>query len=319
MLVCKHMSAVRRSATIFTTIADTAARRREGAARSSCRLRKRASTGALAACFAALLVALGPASAGRRPSLDVASHYQQTELLRSALDALQPATPGPAQLFFVGFAGFGSQAVFKREVIAVRRLFDERFGTAGRSIALINSPSTLNDAPLANAGNLDRVLQHLGKLMEPGRDTLFLFLTSHGDRGALAVEMPGRGVDKLTSQQLKAILQRSGIRNRVIVISACHSGSFISALADPTTLVIAAARADRSSFGCEDQRRWTYFGDAYFNRALREETSFTAAFRRARKVIALWEAQEKRIPSLPQMAGGEALDSLLPDTKRSER
>ena len=264
---------------------------------------------ALAAAIAVVLVAAAPAQPNGRAPIDAATQYRQAQLVDRALAALQPASPGHGQLFFVGFAGFGSQAVFKREVIAVRQLFDERYGTAGRSIALINSPSTIDEAPLATAGNLDRVLQHLGSLMEAS-ETLFLFLTSHGDKGFLAVEMPGIAMDRLTSRQLKAILDRSGIKNRVIVISACHSGSFISTLADPTTLVIAAARADRSSFGCEDRRRWTYFGEAYFNQALRQEYSFTAAFQRARKMITLWEAREKRIPSLPQMAGGEALATL---------
>jgi len=273
---------------------------------------------ALAAAMAALLVAVAPAWSDRRAAAEGAAQYQQAQLVDRALAALQPAAPGHGQLYFVGFAGFGSQAVFKREVIAVRQLFDDRFGTAGRSIALINSPSTIDEAPLATAGNLDRVLRHLGSRMQAS-DTLFLFLTSHGDRGFLAVEMPGTGMDRLTSKHLKSILDRSGIKNRVIVISACHSGSFIATLADPTTLVIAAARADRSSFGCEDRRRWTYFGEAYFNQALRQEDSFTAAFQRARKVIALWEARENRIPSLPQMAGGEALAALPSPAQRGGR
>jgi hypothetical protein len=93
----------------------------------------------------------------------------------------------------------------------------------------------------------------------------------------------------------------------VIVVSSCHSGSFIPALADPNTLVIAASRADRTSFGCEDRRQWTYFGDAYFNRALRQETSFRRAFERARQQIAEWEAEDGLRSSLPQIAGGEAL------------
>jgi hypothetical protein len=103
------------------------------------------------------------------------------------------------------------------------------------------------------------------------------------------------------------MLDRSGIKNRVIVISACHSGSFIPALAGPTSLVIAAARADRTSFGCEDRREWTYFGDAFFNRALREERSFERAFDRARLTIRTWERKERLVRSLPQIAGGEAL------------
>jgi hypothetical protein len=251
------------------------------------------------------------AVAERRPSFNVATHHHQTQVLERALAALQPTRSDHAQLYFVGFAGYGLQGVFKREVLAVRELFDQRFGTEGRSITLINSDSAPADVPLANEVTLERVLQHVGSVMDAGRDTLFLFLTSHGDKGRLAVEMPGYRFRPLTPQRLTRMLDRSGIRNRVIVVSACHSGSFIPALANPTTLVITAARADRSSFGCEDRRRWTYFGDAYFNHALREEASFKDAFVRARRLIALWELRDKLMPSLPQIAGGEALEPAL--------
>jgi Peptidase C13 family len=64
------------------------------------------------------------------------------------------------------------------------------------------------------------------------------------------------------------------------------------------------ARVDRA-FGCEDRRQWTYFGDAYFNQTLRQETSFRRAFERAKQLIAEWEAEDGLGPSLPQIAGGE--------------
>jgi hypothetical protein len=261
----------------------------------------------IAILIVVLLVGAGPTHADQRHSFDFATYHRQGQLLARVLAELQPPSPDHAELYFVGFAGYGAQAVFKREVLAVRRLFDERFGTAGRSVALINNRSTAIEVPLASEANLDRILQHLGTLMNTGRDSLFLFLTSHGDQERLAIEMPGIGSDQLTPRHLKGMLDRSGIRNRTVVISACHSGSFIPALANPTTLVIAAARADRSSFGCEDRRRWTYFGDAYFNHALRQETSFTEAFQRAKRLITIWEAKDKLMPSLPQIAGGEAL------------
>jgi hypothetical protein len=143
--------------------------------------------------------------------------------------------------------------------------------------------------------------------MDVRQDTLFLFVTSHGEEGEIAVHMKGFRFAQLTPQRLKRMLDRSGIENRLIVLSACHSGSFIPALAGPKTLVITAARADRSSFGCEDRRRWTYFGDAFFNQALRRETSFRQAFARAKRLIAAWEARDGLRPSLPQIAGGEAL------------
>jgi hypothetical protein len=237
-----------------------------------------------------------------------AASQRQPQLLERALTGLEGSQPGQApHLFFVGFAGYGSEAVFKREVLAVRDLFDARFGTKGRSLVLVNHRSTLDDIALASPANLDRALQRIGGLMNKDEDVLFLFLTSHGRKNLFSVEMPGFAFDNLTPAGLKRVLDRSGIRNRVVVVSACHSGSFVPTLADPTTLVIAAAHADRTSFGCEDQREWTYFGDAFFNRALRRERSFERAFEHARRTIGRWEKREKLARSLPQIAGGDAL------------
>lgn len=262
----------------------------------------------VAACgLAATLVCWIDHAAAQRPVERQALYGQQPHLLERALAQIETAPDGQPQIYFVGFAGFGRQAVFKREVLAVRQLFDDRFRTRGRSVVLINHPSTLAEYPLANVGNLDRVLKRIGQAMDTSRDSLFLFLTSHGQQGKLAVNMPGLSLAQLRPKALKKMLDRSGIRNRVIVVSACHAGSFVPALADPHTLVIAAARADRSSFGCEDRRRWTYFGDAYFNQALRRETSFRRAFERAKRLISLWETRDRLVRSLPQIEGGEAL------------
>ena len=186
-------------------------------------------------------------------------------------------------------------------------LFDRQFSTEGRSLILVNHWSTVSEVPLANATNLDRTLQHIGRLMNKDQDVLFLFLTSHGSKGIFAIDMTGFGLNNLTPSRLRSSLDRSGIKNRVIVVSACHSGSFIPALAEPNTLLITAAHADRTSFGCSDQNEWTYFGDAFFNRALRQERSFERAFHRANQLIARWESKDRLTPSLPQIVVGEAL------------
>jgi peptidase C13-like protein len=244
---------------------------------------------------------------------------RQPQLLEQALAGLEDTRADqPPRLFFVGFAGYGWEAVFKREALAVRAMFDARFGTTGRSLVLVNHPTTVDGIALASAANLDRALQHIGALMNRDADTLFLFLTSHGRKNLFAVDMPGFAFDPLTPDALKAMLDRSRIKNRVVVVSACHSGSFIPALAGPTTLVIAAAHADRTSFGCDDRREWTYFGDAFFNRALRQERSFERAFQLARRTIGRWEREERLVRSLPQIAGGEALRSRLDELARSK-
>ncbi len=103
------------------------------------------------------------------------------------------------------------------------------------------------------------------------------------------------------------------------MVSACHSGSFIPALADASTLVITAAHAERTSFGCEDRREWTYFGDAFFNQALRTERSFERAFDRAKRTIGRWEKEQGLVQSLPQIAGGEALRARLAALVKASR
>lgn len=254
-----------------------------------------------------------PAVVHRQQDVDVeATARRQPKLLERALAGLQASAAGqPPHLFFVAFAGYGPQAVFKREALAVRDLFDARFGTRGRSLVLINNASTLDDIALASPANLDHALQRIGTVMNRDQDMLFLFLTSHGQKDLFAVEMPGFELADLTPASLKSMLDRSGIRNRVVVVSACHSGSFIPALADPNTLVVAAAHAERTSFGCDDTREWTYFGDAFFNRSLRRERSIERAFDHAKVLIARWEAEQRLERSLPQIAGGAALRQRL--------
>ena len=95
------------------------------------------------------------------------------------------------------------------------------------------------------------------------------------------------------------------------MISACYSGSFMDALKDEHTLVITAAAEDRTSFGCSDEREWTYFGDAYINTALRQERSFTVAFEVARKIIERREKTEGLTPSSPQIYLGAAMREKL--------
>jgi Peptidase C13 family len=147
--------------------------------------------------------------------------------------------------------------------------------------------------------------------MRPERDVLFLFLTSHGTEGMVSVMFPRFSLNDVTPANLRASLDKAGIKNRVLAISACHSGSFIPALADEHTLILTAARADRTSFGCSNENEWTYFGDAYFNHALKTETSFIDAFEVAKKLIAEWETRQKVTPSEPQISIGSAIRDKL--------
>jgi len=243
--------------------------------------------------------------------LEIGGHeallYQQTPLLQRSLNSLQAQRPDVADLYFVGFAGDGWQDVFMKEVNTVRALFDSRFGTRGRSLALINNTHTRATAPIATTTALQAALTRVGGLLDPEEDLLFLFVTSHGsDKPAyVSVDQDGLELTQLTPNRLKAALAATPIKWKVIVVSACYSGSFIPALRDDNTLVITASSADRNSFGCDAKNSMTDFGRAFFSEALKQTGTFTAAFELAKKRIAQREKAEGLTPSQPQMALGK--------------
>ncbi len=58
------------------------------------------------------------------------------------------------------------------------------------------------------------------------------------------------------------------------------------ALANDDTIVLTAADAKSTSFGCAPERDWTYFGDAFFKKhSLRPGADFRRAFDNARVLI----------------------------------
>src|SRR6266567_4459824 len=110
---------------------------------------------------------------------------------------------------------------------------------------------------------------------------------------------------------IEALAMSLQVAAKVVVISACYSGVFIPRLANPDLLVITAADADHPSFGCRDKVKWTYFGDAFFNVALRQAKSLKDAFVVARALVQKRELREHFEPSNPLMAGGTNVRPLL--------
>jgi len=97
------------------------------------------------------------------------------------------------------------------------------------------------------------------------------------------------------------------------VVSACYSGGFIDALKGPTTMVITAARADRTSFGCGSKSDITYFGRALFVAGLNDQDNFPAAFSEASKLVRDWESKAGEEHSEPQIASAPAIEKRLRD------
>jgi hypothetical protein len=205
----------------------------------------------------------------------------------------------------VSFGLFGDESVFRSEATRAANIVASRFA-ADPVIVRFNT----RKGGSATVASLATELQTAAKQMNAESDILLVILTSHGDRDGLAVTA-GRLEETLTPSDLARMLDQTGVRHKVVIISACYSGVFIPRLAAPDTLVITASDAHHSSFGCEDGATWTYFGEAFFNVALRRAETLKDAFTQAQALVSKRERRNGFDPSHPQMAGGENVEMLL--------
>lgn len=241
-------------------------------------------------------------------------------LLAAELARLAPQRPGHPDLFVLGFAGDGSEPVFRNEVGYLRDLFEQRFDAAGRVLLLANHAATPPARPLpeADARTLREALAGIAARMDPEEDLLLAYFTTHGtEQHELLIRREGRDDRLLTPMQLRVALDEAGIRHRVLVISACYSGGFARALRDPDTLLLMAAHRERTSFGCGNDSVATFFGRAWLVEALNATTDFDAAFVQATAAIEARELAEGLEPSRPQINRGERIGERLAAWRQS--
>ena len=250
----------------------------------------------------------------KQEPLDVEGiYYAQQGLLNAALDRVRFSSDDVAEIFFVGFAPDAAEDVFESEVKRVEALFREKLGAEGRTVLLVNSRNTIDELPLANGPNLAAVLEGMAARMGP-EDLLFLHLTSHGsNEHRLSVSFENLGMNDLSAEELGDIIQSAGLPWRVVVVSACFSGGFIKALKSPRSMVITAASARRTSFGCENGRDYTYFGAAFYRDSL-IDADFRAAFDRAVPLVRAREKEQDYRHSRPRIWVGKEIAAKLPHT-----
>lgn len=242
----------------------------------------------------------------------------QRRLLDDALADLDDERPGATDLYFVGFAGDAHEDVFRKDVLAAQTTMDERWGTDGRSIALINNPRTLLETPMATVTNLRETLNEIGAAIDTEQDVVMLYLASHGSRGqVLEVSMPPLELAPLAAPALKSLLDAAGIKWRIIVVSACQSGGFVDALQDDNTLVVTAADAETTGFGCGHDDAATTFGEALFQHGLAQSDSLLAGIEAARKRLAEQVGKGAGGPhALPRTFVGPAMAEKLKELDR---
>jgi hypothetical protein len=227
----------------------------------------------------------------------------------TARQTLARHADAPAVLL-VAAALDGSSTAFVGDV----RLAETRLRELAPQLAALRlgNAGAPRDWPAASRRNLAAAFGQAARLLQatpPERPRLaIVLLSSHGDVGHLALEeRRTRRLQLVSAGELRRWLQPLAGVPTLVIVSACHSGSLIPALRGPQRIVMAAARSDRSSFGCETESANTYFVDELF-RTLQPGLSLQAWFAATRESVA---ERERRMqlepPSEPQLDIGEQM------------
>jgi hypothetical protein len=249
----------------------------------------------LKALLACLFALLGAADAPAQPD---------DPRLQGAIARLQPQRPGTVDAYVI-VAALDADPVFNREAREAGRVLARRFDAEGRTLVLARDEGADKAGAQASPVALAHALDSVAAKMNPDEDVLVLYTTSHGSPDAgLNFRDPVLGSAVIAPGQLAAMLDHSGAKNRLLILQACFSGQFVRSLRNHSTIVVTAAAADRSSFGCQAGNDWTFFGDALINHAFRQPLPLDIQLQRAVALIAAAEDREQLEPSNPQVSEG---------------
>jgi hypothetical protein len=206
--------------------------------------------------------------------------YSQLDVLSGALAALEPGRPGIPDVYLVAAGLYAREDVFMKEVRVIEALFRERFDANGRTLVLINNPATLGAYPLASLTSLAAGLRRVGEAMDPDEDVLVLYLSSHGsETHQLSVDFWPLRLDPIDPVALKKALEESGVKWKVIVVSACYSGGFVEPLKDDFTAVITASSAGQEIVRLRQRIRRDLPGQGAVRRGIAQDLFFREGFR----------------------------------------
>jgi Peptidase C13 family len=223
-----------------------------------------------------------------------------------SLTLLAPASA--QQMHYLGIAASDRETVFQSEVTGAGATLASKWQLASSQTVSSSFFGRVTPSSVAQA------IQTAASRMDLEKDVLFLLVSSHGAPRGLGIEVSGGGL--MTAKQLRTALDAARIKNRVVLVSACYSGQFIGPLAGPNTVVITAANAANPSFGCSNQRTYTYFGDAFFNYGVAQKgRDLKTAFGVAKATVTQWERRDGERPSNPQISVGAKIDAVLAKVK----
>ena len=154
--------------------------------------------------------------------------------------------------------------------------------------------------PAAQHANVRAIANTLWDLSSRAPDGCLIYFTSHGSPDGVVV-----GDDIFSPKDFARMVNNAcASRPTVVVVSACFSGVFVPYLRGANRFVLTAARPDRTSFGCGQANRYTFFDECFLS-SIGATHDFPDLAVETRRCVASREVKENMSPpSEPQVAIG---------------
>jgi hypothetical protein len=221
---------------------------------------------------------------------------------RTPVTGAVPSDVPAARWHAVLIAGDNNSPSFDNGIDALR---DKLAARGVLDIRLLTSDPQRNPwALVATAANVSSALRNAG-----GAGACLAFITSHGNETGVVLRQ-ANGVIRPGNLD-NALDVGCGSLPTVLIVSACHSGIFLTpGMRQPNRVVLTAAAADRASFGCGTGSTF-----AYYDQCLLQQFDAAATWGQlAEATRTCVQNLETRLgvptPSMPQIFVGSAVTNL---------
>ncbi len=254
---------------------------------------------------AAALLAAAPGAGAQTAELPLGSTQQAGPNGYNLAQPEVPASPyRPFAWHVFLIAADRAEPVFDNAVARLAQLFESRYGIKAERFSARRTPRLgARSATLAEIR-----ATALARRLGPDDACLFYF-TTHGEPRGIVMAAQRALVDPLEIDAL--IDEVCGTRPTILVVSACHSGVFmVPAVAGANRVILTAARADRSSFGCSFSEQLSFYDRCFIESWAAAGTWQTLHAAITSCVTATETSRRFRPPSLPQAFFGRLMRDL---------
>lgn len=198
------------------------------------------------------------------------------------LDEGQTGQNGETLLYAQALYG---EPVFDNDVVSFSQSLSNAVGGISKQWLLgFISPKLMDPS----VGLMQQSIAQIAEHTVDGRDLAVVMLTTHGAPDLLAYKAPSKSATAWKAGDISQFLAPLENDFNVVVVQACFSGSLIDELAHPNRIIITAAAADRTSFGCAPKNDNTWFIES-LNAAMSQGGTWEQVVARAHAIVRMKE------------------------------